>query len=72
MQKFCPQEHTKTDANTLVMPSQKSLHILPINVPSGALGEVVAGFRSHLVEDGKSPKTVESYVGDGLPGCEGG
>ncbi len=56
MQKFCPQERTKTDANTLIMPPQKSLHILPINVPSGTLGEAVAGFRRHLQEAAKAPK----------------
>ena len=75
MQKFGTLCHENQQTHTGIIPSPKNLHILAKCVPSDALaegagglgatiGEVVAAFGRHLQEDGKSSKTVESYVGD--------
>ncbi|MFZ5596786.1 MAG: hypothetical protein ACOY31_07205 [Bacillota bacterium] len=67
MQKICPQGHGSGAVHALVIPSPKRL-------PRGTTAETpeapgvpedyVDGFRRHLAEDGKSPKTIESYTGD--------
>lgn len=75
MQKSGTLRHEKVRANTGIIPTPKSLHIVAKNVSpctpaegaggsAATLREVVAAFRRHLTEDGKSAKTVESYTGD--------
>jgi len=75
VQKFGTLRHEKAQANTGIMPSPKSLQILTKNASASEPAEeagsngatwqdVVAAFRRHLREDGKSVKTVESYTGD--------
>lgn len=64
MQKFGTEEHTKTGGNTLVTANPKSLHYGANSKPQNGVSETAAQFRRNLKEDGKSLKTVESYVGD--------
>ena len=73
MQKFGTQEHKKGVGNIILMPLPKSLQRGTKTAHSGTtlrevLGpnaeEAVRGFAQYLTEDGKSPKTIESYTGD--------
>ena len=67
MQKICPQGHRSGAVHTLVIPPSKSLPTGTTAVTPTAPGtpeEYVESFRRHLAEDGKSPKTIESYAGD--------
>lgn len=74
MQKTFTSEQPKGQGNIFVYPAIKlavgsatgakeSMDSVK-GVPSKTANEVVNEFARHLVEDGKSPKTIESYVGD--------
>lgn len=67
MQKICPQGHRRGAVHTLVIPPPKRLPTgttAETPVATGAPEEYLGGFCRHLAEDGKSPKTIESYAGD--------
>ena len=73
MQKPGTQEHKKGAANIIVMPLPKPLQRGTRKAHSGStwregLGpdavKVGREFAQYLIEDGKSPKTIESYTGD--------
>gem|GEM_PF-645364 len=64
MQKICPQGHRSGAVHTLVIPPPKRLPTGTTAETPAAPEEYVESFRRRLAEDGKSPKTIESYAGD--------
>jgi hypothetical protein len=63
MQKLSPVEHPKTEGNTHIILLPKSLKRSANNEPENTIWDYAAQFQKHLEEDGKSSKTIESYIG---------
>jgi len=62
--KICTKRQTGGAGNNLVYPSYPNAVIWAPNVPVVGQNEFAEGFKKYLIEDGKRPKTIESYVGD--------
>jgi hypothetical protein len=63
MQKFGSEEYPKTEGNTHIISTPKLLQRCANNEPKNTLWEYASQFQQYLEEDGKSPKTIESYIG---------